>query len=63
MKIKRNKIYEIGEISKEEKLQADHKCGGELCIVCGYRKKLTAVISPDEVAPKYDADYEEWRNK
>ncbi len=24
---------------------------------------LKTVISPDEVAPKYDADYEEWKNK
>lgn len=27
------------------------------------KDKMGAVICPCEVAPKYDADYEEWNNK
>jgi len=33
----------------------------EKCNKC--KDKIGAVICPCEVAPKYDPDYEEWRNK
>lgn len=37
------------------------KSDGDECILC--KGELRAVICSCEVAPKYDPDYEEWRNK
>jgi len=44
---------------KETKQLADNE--RYKCNKC--KDKIGAVICPCEVAPKYDLDYEEWRNK
>lgn len=39
---------------------------GKRKVICPFCKKLkfsAEVICPCEVKPKYDADYEEWKNK
>lgn len=33
------------------------------CPFCGRKKTSEEIICPCEVAPKYDQDYEEWKNK
>jgi hypothetical protein len=49
--------------SKEEQ-EVKPSSGDEVKYKCNKCKdKIGAVICPCEVAPKYDADYEEWRNK
>jgi len=32
------------------------------CPFCGKKKQTRVEICPCEIAPKYDPDYEEWRN-
>jgi len=34
-----------------------------ICPLCGKSKSAPEIICPCEVRPKYDADYEAWRNK
>ena len=43
---------------KEQKLEPK-----KLCPFCKKRKNNVGVICPCEVKPKYDADYEDWKNK
>ena len=46
-----------------EENQAKSSDGDEIfkCNKC--KDKISEVICPCEVAPKYDIDYEEWKNK
>ena len=75
--LKKNKYaVKLGSIKTEKKAKSSRengKLGGRptnatpksdvICPLCGKSKDAPEIICPCEVKPKYDADYEEWRNK